>query len=101
MATHGHSALSETRDVREATTLAHVLESVNRGDIATALDIVVMRLQALQRAKTKGGSWEKAAKIELILEAAGETLAAGIAAIASQARIRWPRPQRFMGPSWS
>ena len=81
--THGHSTLSETRGVREATTLAHVLDSVNRGDIATALDIVVMRLQALQRAKMKGGSWEKAAKIELIPEAAGETLAAGIAAITS------------------
>ena len=62
----GHSGLTETRDVREATTLASILDAVNRDDVSAALDVLVMRLHALQSAKAKGGTWEKASKLELI-----------------------------------
>ena len=46
----GHSILTELRDVREATTLASILDSVNRQDIAGALDVLVMQLHALMAA---------------------------------------------------
>ena len=42
-----------------------------------------MRLQALATAKRKGGSWEKASKIELIAETGADVMAAGVSGIAS------------------
>ena len=63
--------LTDLRDKREALTLATVAQMVNAGDLAKALDVVVMRLQALQNAKRKGGSWEKASEKELIPLAGG------------------------------
>ena len=51
-----HAGYTETRDVREATTLAYIFDCVNRREISMALDALVMRLTAMQKAKRKGSS---------------------------------------------
>ena len=79
----GGTGLSEKRDLREALTLAQILDAVTKKDVARALDILVMRVQALQRAKAvKGGDWDKAAKLELIPEPGSELLPAGLLSLA-------------------
>ena len=61
------SCLSETRNVRESLTLAQVMNHINRKQLAQAMDVMSQRLLAVQAAKVKkGGSWEKAAAIELV-----------------------------------
>ena len=67
--------------VRDAFTLASILDLVQRDEIAHALDVLVMRLQALAAAKKKGGSWEKASKVELI--SGTDTLASGLSGMIS------------------
>ena len=76
-----HADLTETRDSREALTLAHILDAVQKKDVERALDVLVMRLQAIQRAKAKGGKWETASRMELIPESGGEVGPAGLASI--------------------
>ena len=61
-----HSGLSEVRDVREVLTLAEAMDSINRKEIERAMDILSQRILAIQQAKKKGGSWDKAEAIELI-----------------------------------
>ena len=61
--------LSELRDRREAMTLATVMEKLNKDEVSEAMDLISMRLLALQEAKQKGGSWEKASLKELIAPA--------------------------------
>ena len=63
---HQFSGLTEIRDLKEVVTLAEVLDSINRKEIARALDIICQRIIAIQSAKQKGGSWEKAEAVELI-----------------------------------
>ena len=75
--------MTELRDQREALTLASILDLVQRDEVARALDVLVMRLQALAAAKKKGGSWEKASKVELISEAGTDTLASGLSGLIS------------------
>ena len=58
--------LTDLRDKREALTLATIASMINAGDLSKALDVIVMRLQALQNAKKKGSSWERASEKELI-----------------------------------
>ena len=77
------SGLSEVRDVREATTLACILDAVNRKCVEEALDVLVMRLHALQAAKGKGGTCEKASKLELIPASSSELLPSGLSGMAS------------------
>lgn len=48
--------LTETRDKREALTLASILQHINANDLEKALDVICMRLLALQEAKQKGSS---------------------------------------------
>ena len=62
------SGVTDVRDTRELITLATVIDHVNRKDLARACDTLVMRVQAIVKAKGKGGSWDKAAKAELIPE---------------------------------
>ncbi|CAK8990988.1 unnamed protein product, partial [Durusdinium trenchii] len=57
---HQFSGLTEVRDLKEVVTLAEILDSVNRKEISRALDIICQRIIAIQSAKQKGGSWEKA-----------------------------------------
>ena len=61
-----HSGLSEIRDVREVLTLAECMDSINRREISRAMDVLAQRILAVQQAKRKGGSWEKAEAIELV-----------------------------------
>ena len=42
-----------------------------------------MRLQSLAMAKKKGGSWEKASKVELIAESGADLSAAGVSGLGS------------------
>eukprot|EP00435_Cladocopium_sp_Y103_P014335 s49_g3.t1 len=63
---HQHSGLTEPRDLKEVLTLAEVLDHVNRRETARALDIIVQRIVAIQAARQKGGSWEKAENLELV-----------------------------------
>ncbi|CAE7195337.1 hypothetical protein AK812_SmicGene1019 [Symbiodinium microadriaticum] len=63
---HQFSGLSEIRDMKEVLTMAEVLDSVNRREIERAMDILCQRILAIQAAKFKGGSWEKAEAIELV-----------------------------------
>lgn len=63
---HSHSGLTEPRDLKEVITLAEVLDHVNRREISRALDIIVQRIVAIQAARQKGGTWEKAENLELI-----------------------------------
>ena len=60
------SGLTEVRDMKEVITLAEILDAVNRKEIAQALDVLCQRILAIQAAKTKGGTWEKAESIELV-----------------------------------
>lgn len=62
------SGVTDVRDQRELITLATIIDHVNRKDLARACDTLVMRVQAIVKAKGKGGSWDKAAKAELIPE---------------------------------
>jgi len=61
-----HSGLSEVRDVREILTLGEAMDSINRKEIERAMDILSQRILAIQQAKKKGGTWDKAEAIELI-----------------------------------
>ncbi|CAE7256040.1 unnamed protein product, partial [Symbiodinium sp. CCMP2456] len=63
---HQFSGLNEIRDMKEVLTMAEVLDSVNRREIERAMDILCQRILAIQAAKFKGGSWEKAEAIELV-----------------------------------
>ena len=60
-----HSGLSELRDLREVMTLAAVMDAVNGDALEEAMDILGQRMLAIQQAKKKGGTWEKAEAIEL------------------------------------
>lgn len=62
---HQFAGLTEVRDIKEVLTLAEILDAVNRRELATALDVLCQRILAIQAAKCKGGSWEKAEQIEL------------------------------------
>ena len=52
--------------MKEVLTLSEILDSVNRDEISQALDVLVQRILAIQAAKSKGGTWERAEAIELI-----------------------------------
>ena len=58
--------MTELRDQREIQTIAEALDRLNRKDVESAFDVLVQRIQAIQTAKKKNSSWEKASNIELI-----------------------------------
>ena len=60
-----HAGLSEVRDQREVATLAQVMDLINLRTLEEAMDVISQRIVAIQQAKKKGGSWEKAEHIEL------------------------------------
>ena len=60
-----HSGLTEVRDQREVATLAQVMDFINLRTLEEAMDVISQRIVAIQQAKKKGGSWEKAEHIEL------------------------------------
>jgi len=61
-----HSGLTEVRDQREVATLAAAMDAVNSRCLEDVMDIMAQRILAIQQAKKKGGSWEKAEAIELV-----------------------------------
>ena len=73
-----HSGLTELRDQREVQTLALVMDLINAQDLATAMDVLAQRIIAIQRAKAKGGSWEKAEAAELLAGTGGGVAAGGL-----------------------
>eukprot|EP00974_Lingulodinium_polyedra_P015990 1551618-Lingulodinium_polyedra.AAC.1 len=64
--------------MREAQTLAAIADALAEDDPARALDVLVMRLTAMQRARAKGGRWDKASQLELIPTQAAEPGPAGL-----------------------
>ena len=76
-ATH-HSHLTEVRDLKEVQTLALAMDSINSRRLETAMDVLSQRIAAVQAAKTKGGNWEKAARMELTVPAGGVTASSGL-----------------------
>ena len=78
----GGSTLTEIRDVREVTTLAAICDAIQADRLEEAMDLITMRIHALQSAKAKGGSWDKAQKLELIASQTADLLPAGLAGIA-------------------
>ena len=43
-----HSGLTDIRDLREIQTLAYAMDSVNRGELAQAMDVLSQRILAIQ-----------------------------------------------------
>jgi len=78
---NGHMGLTDLRDTREATTLALAIDYVNRSQFEKAMDVLTMRLVALSKAKSKGGSWEKAQRGELIPEPGHEMAPTGMSGL--------------------
>eukprot|EP00974_Lingulodinium_polyedra_P027854 2690793-Lingulodinium_polyedra.AAC.1 len=62
----GHTGLTELRDQREVQTLAAAMDAMNSRELSRAMDILACRIGAIQKAKEKGSSWEKAERIELV-----------------------------------
>ena len=54
------------------------MDLINSRDLGQAMDLLAQRILAVQRAKTKGGSWEKAGNIELL---AGPSTGAAVGGI--------------------
>ena len=92
---HMHSGLTEPRDIKEVLTLAEVLDHVNRREIARALDIIVQRIVAIQAARAKGGTWEKAENLELVSNQ--RTLAPSSMLALTNA---WRNPCGCLGSPW-
>jgi hypothetical protein len=73
-----HTALKELRDQKEMLTLCTVFDMVNTRRPAEALDCIAQRILAIQAAKSTGGSWEKASKLELVNEPGSSSLTGGL-----------------------
>ena len=78
---NAHAGLSEVRDQREVRTLCQAIDYINQDCIEMGLDVLVARIHAIQAAKQKGGSWDKAEKIELIPASASSIAPAGLAGL--------------------
>ncbi|CAE8597891.1 unnamed protein product, partial [Polarella glacialis] len=61
-----YTGLSEVRDLREVMTLANIMDSINRREVAHTMDVLSQRIVAIQLARRKGGSWDKAELVELV-----------------------------------
>ncbi|CAE8604573.1 unnamed protein product, partial [Polarella glacialis] len=61
-----YTGLTEVRDLREVMTLANIMDSINRREMVQAMDVLSQRIVAIQLAKRKGGSWDKAELVELV-----------------------------------
>lgn len=77
-----HSGLTEQRDLKGVLTLAAVIDLVNADDLSAAMDTMTQRIAAIQRAKAKGGSWEKAENLELVVGPQHSTTVGGLLKLA-------------------
>jgi hypothetical protein len=73
-----YSGLSEMRDLREVQTIAAAMDLINMGTLAECMDTLAQRIVAIQQAKKKGGSWEKAESIELVTGPSSGAAASGL-----------------------
>jgi hypothetical protein len=71
------------RDQKEVLTLCRIADLVNGGRSAEALDVLSQRILSIQAAKSTGGSWEKASKLELVNEPGSSSLTGGLQTLAS------------------
>eukprot|EP00972_Heterocapsa_arctica_P081069 11945764-Heterocapsa_arctica.AAC.1 len=55
------------------------MDSINQNQLEIAMDILSQRVVAIQRAKAKGGTWEKAEAIELVIGPTAGSAAGGLA----------------------
>ena len=76
------SGLADIRDQREVATLTMAIDHVNREQLAQALDLMTQRVVAIQCAKKKGGSWEKAEALELLPGTGSAVVPVGMGALA-------------------
>eukprot|EP00971_Amphidinium_carterae_P331187 6464604-Amphidinium_carterae.1 len=65
------SSVTDVRDQREIQSIASAMDAIQVYDIEAAMDIMSQRILAIQAAKAKGSSWEKAEKLELIPMSSG------------------------------
>ena len=54
------------------------MDAINSADLEVAMDTLAQRVVAIQQAKRKGGSWEKAEAIELAPGASQGAAASGL-----------------------
>ena len=73
-----HLQLTEMRDQKEIMTLCLAMDNINARKLEAAMDVLSQRIAAVQAAKSKGGSWEKAAKMELTLPPGAPTTSSGL-----------------------
>ena len=55
------------RDVKEIMTICAMMDAANEKCLPTCMDIGAQRITAVQQAKAKGSSWEKASRLELVV----------------------------------
>ena len=60
-----HAPTTDKRDGKEIQTLCLAMDNINANQLAQAMDVLSQRVTAIQVAKSQGGSWEKAARLEL------------------------------------
>ena len=70
--------MTDIRDRREIESIALVMDHINSGSLTQAMDVLSQRIQAIQSAKAKGGSWEKASKMELLMPSGVQSAASGL-----------------------
>lgn len=58
--------LKEVRDLCEVQLLSRLLMDINSDRLASAVDLLVMRIREIRMAKAQGGTWEKAGAISLM-----------------------------------
>ena len=75
------TGLTEMRDLREVRTLCQTMDLIKQGEVERGMDTISARINAIQAAKAKGGSWEKAERIELIPGSASGVAPGGLAAL--------------------
>eukprot|EP00974_Lingulodinium_polyedra_P043378 4165135-Lingulodinium_polyedra.AAC.1 len=77
------AGVSDVRDVREIMTIAAAMDRIQASEIEAAMDILSQRILAIQVAKGKGGTWDKAEKLELIGGSGGSLASSALLALAS------------------
>jgi hypothetical protein len=73
-----HSNTPDKRDSKEMVTCCLAMDSINAGQLATAMDVLSQRIVAIQLARSSGGSWEKASRVELTIPGGGTAASAGL-----------------------
>ena len=61
-----HTGLTELRDLREVQTIAMAMDHIKASSVERAMDVLSQRVLAIQMAKKKGSSWERAEALELL-----------------------------------